>query len=292
VTGEPLDEYPAPVAGDDPATLVEEAYRWLIDASVVVHTVGEPAVVPRGPHPDEMWELGKVCADRLGLVVRLNRLARRHGVSAEDRLARPDRHFLCSGLRLASWEEAIVAEALSGVFWRLFFESFMNSAEVEIDGVVRELWTASQQFIRYGQARLAQLVGGDGAPAVEAAVDRWLPVALAWADEVPPALDAAWLAAGLRTRSNDEVRGDLQEELAMALQANDLPVPAACAGLLGAPEVRWVDLTERADPAGQSLRPATFAFSDRTTGRPTAAGPTAAGPNADGSPTIGPPGDR
>jgi 1,2-phenylacetyl-CoA epoxidase catalytic subunit len=286
VTGERLDDDPTPAAGRGSAALVQEALRWLIDASVVVHTIGEPAVVPRGPHPDEMWELGKVCADRLGLVVRLNRLARRHGVSVEDRLARPDRHFLCSGLRLASWEEAIVVEALSGAFWRLFFESFMNSAESELDEIVRELWTASQQFIRYGQARLAQLLGGGG-PVVEAAVDRWLPVSLAWADEVPPPLDAAWLAAGIRTRSNDEVRGDLHEELAMSLQANDLSVPTACAGLLAAPEVRWVDLTERAAPAGGGLHPASFAYSERTTGRV-----TAAGPNADGTPKVAPPEGR
>lgn len=286
MTGERLDDDPTPAAGRGSAALVQEALCWLIDASVVVHTIGEPAVVPRGPHPDEMWELGKVCADRLGLVVRLNRLARRHGVSVEDRLARPDRHFLCSGLRLASWEEAIVVEALCGAFWRLFFESFMNSAESELDEIVRELWTASQQFIRYGQARLAQLLGGGGS-VVEAAVDRWLLVSLAWADEVPPPLDAAWLAAGIRTRSNDEVRGDLREELAMSLQANDLSVPTACAGMLAAPEVRWVDLTERAAPAGGGFRPATFAYSERTTGRV-----TAAGPNADRSPTVAPPEGR
>lgn len=255
-----------------PSDLLEEALHWVIDATAVVHTIDELAMVPRGPHPDEMWELGKLCADRLGLLVRVNRCSRRHGVTVEERLARPDRHFLCSGFRLASWEETVVVEALLGPFWRLFFESFLNSADGPLDELVRDLWTASQGFIRFGQARLSQLLAADdGSVAVAAALERWLPVSLAWADELPPALDAAWRAAGIRSRSSDDVRRDLHDELAMYLQANDLPVPESCASVLGPPEVRWVDLSDRTAPAPGGLRPATFAFSERMTGRVTAA---------------------
>jgi hypothetical protein len=266
---------PAPV-DDAPVDPLEEAFRWVIDATAVVHTINQVAVVPRGPDPDEMWELGKLCADRLGLLVRVNRCSRRHGVSVEERLTRPDRHFLCHGLRLASWEEAVVVEGLLGPFWRLFFESFLNSGDDALDELVRELWTASQGFIRFGQARLAQLLAPGESVAVEAALERWMPVALAWADEVPPGLDDTWRRAGIRSRSSDEVRRDLHDELAMYLQANDLPVPASCQHALEPPEVRWVDLSERAAVPPGEFRPATFAFSDRMTGRVTAAAPTGA----------------
>jgi len=273
VTAEGTDRNPTPEDAA-PLDLLAEGFQWVIDATAVVHTIDQVAMVPRGPHPDEMWELGKLCADRLGLLVRVNRCSRRHGVTVEERLARPDRHFLCSGFRLTSWEETVVVEALLGPFWRLFFESFLNSADGHLDELVRELWTASQGFIRFGQARLSQLLAdGDGSVAVPAAVERWLPVGLAWAAEVPPALDAAWRAAGIRSRSNDDVRRDLYDELAMYLQANDLSVPESCASVLGPPEVRWVDLSDRPAPVPGGLRPATFAFSERVTGRVTAAAP-------------------
>jgi 1,2-phenylacetyl-CoA epoxidase catalytic subunit len=272
-------------AGDTPADLLGEAFRWVVDATAVVHTINQVAIVPRAPHPDEMWELGKLCADRLGLLVRVNRCSRRHGVTVEERITRPDRHFLCRGLRLTSWEETVVVEGLLGPFWRLFFESFLNSADDALDELVRELWTAAQGFIRFGQARLAQLLAPGESAAVEAALERWMPVALAWADEVPPALDAAWRGAGIRSRSSEEVRQDLHDELAMYLQANDLAVPASCQHALGPPEVRWVDLSERGVPPGE-FRPATFAFSDRMTGRATAAAPTI--PPAATDPAQGP----
>lgn len=262
--------------------LLEEALAWLADATLVVHTGGEPRVVPSAPDANEMWELGKLCSERIGLFVQVCRVARRHGCAPRDHRERhPDSHFALGGNTMRSWDEVMIFEAVVGPFFRLFYESFMPSADAELGALAQTLWRGSQSFIRFGQARVSrEMARGERVGELQLALDKWLPLTLELLDEVPDQLDLDWRLAGLRTRSNEQVRSDYTEEIATYLRAAELDVPLTCSHEIQEVDVRWVGEEVAAVPKREDrlLRPATFAFSERTTGRGTAAAPSATTP--------------
>ena len=63
-----------------------------------MHTIEEYRVVPWGPNADEMWELGKLTSERLGVLLKVYRAGRRYGLALEERPHEPDRHFMLDGL--------------------------------------------------------------------------------------------------------------------------------------------------------------------------------------------------
>src|SRR5205814_6424249 len=148
--------------------------EWIADAALVVHTIEEYRVVPWGPNADEMWELGKLTSERLGVLLKVHRSGRRYGVDLEGRRSEPDRHFLLDGLTTKSWHDVIVFEAVVGPFFRVFLESFFRSSVPEVNTLVRELWEESQRFIRFGQARMARAMENGERAEIEAAVEKWL----------------------------------------------------------------------------------------------------------------------
>ena len=271
---EESDQDEVSVLESDENTLLLAALEWIADASLVVHTIEENMVVTWAPNPDEMWELGKLCSERIGLTLKVNRLARRHGCDLEQRFTEPERHFLLGGGTVKSWHEAIVFESVVGPFYRLFFESFFRSGDAAVDKLVRELWQESQRFIRFGQGRVALAMAQGQQSEIGEAVEKWLPAALAALSEVPDALDEAWRDAGLRTRTTADVRKDYLEEIATYLNANDLDVPERLRHAVRDAEVAWVGAeVAGGGRRGGPVRPATFAFSDRFR-RPPSDGPS------------------
>jgi|GEM_PF-4087813 len=244
--------------------LVPTVLEWMADATSVVHTIEEYRVVPWGPNADEMWELGKLTSERLGTLLKVHRVGRRYGLVLEDAGSRPERHFLLDGLTAKSWHDVIVFEAVVGPFFRLFLESFFRSSVADLDGLTRDLWTESQRFIRFGQARTARALAGGDRVELQSALERWLPAVVRALGEVPADLDETWRLAGLRTRTSDQVRQDYLDEIATYLQGNDLEIPAAVADAVCEVEVKW--LGEEVAGGGRRDRPlkaATFAFTDR-----------------------------
>jgi 1,2-phenylacetyl-CoA epoxidase catalytic subunit len=280
---------PAPAEGEAaPADeeLFLETLRWLADATLLVHTVEETRVIPIAPRADDMWELGKLCSERMGLFQKVNRVARRHGERFEGRERDAGRHFLLGGARVLSWEEALTVEVIVGPYFRLFFESFLRASNVELAETAKVLWYESQPFIRFGQARIARSIetGGSTEP-FQAAVDKWLPAAIGLLDEVPATLDRRWAEAGYREKPESALRSDYLEEMATYLNSTDLEVPESCLDVVPVSEVRWIgrDLG-RAESGDRPLQAATFAFSQSQTGRKTASGdgpaPSAGNPGA------------
>jgi hypothetical protein len=262
------------VEGDENLLLLA-GFEWTADASLAVHTIEENMIVSWGPNADEMWELGKLCSERIGLTLKVNRVARRHGWDLERRFCDPERHFLLGGSKAKSWHEAIVFEATVGPFYRLFFESFFRSSDSQLDALVRDLWQDSQRFIRFGQARVGLAMSQGQESDIAEAVEKWLPAALGALSEVPDSLDEAWQASGIRTRTANEVRKDYLEEIATYLKGNELEVPERLRDAVCEAEVNWVG-TEVAGGGrrGGPVQPATFAFSDRLRGqRPDSAQP-------------------
>lgn len=275
---EPDDAPPAPPSGGQGAPgegeLFLETLCWLADATLLVHTVEETRVIPIAPRSDDMWELGKICSERMGLFQKVNRLARRHGRPLEGRERDPGRHFLLGGTRATSWEEALVVEAVVGPYFRLFYESFLRATRGELVEIAKVLWYDSQPFIRFGQARIARSIeaGGSTAP-FQAALDKWLPAALGALDEVPEALDRRWAEHGYREKPEAALRSDYLEEMATYINATDLDVPESCLDQVPVSEVRWVGRDLSSAPSGdRPLQAATFAFSQNQTGRRTASG--------------------
>ena len=250
---------------------VETALEWFSDAAAVVNHTGEAPFVPSAPDADSMWELGKLCSERIGLIVTVNRAGRRQGIALDAR-TELDRHFLLRNTQIKTWPDVLVFEAIVGPFFRLFFESFFRSASADLDALAHELWEHSQRFIRFGQAHLAKALGGPGHRELEEALERWLPAVLGALDEVPADVDASWTASGLRTRSVEQVRTDYVDEIITYLHSNELEVPAAVAEQFKPIEVKWLG-TEVGGAARQSepLQPAGFFFTDRLSGRSTAA---------------------
>jgi hypothetical protein len=245
-----------------------EALSWLADAASIVQTSGELKVVPWCPTPDKMWELGKLCGDRLGLYQKVNRVARQYGQSLESAPADRPRPFLLGGVQVTSWAEVLVLEAVVGPFYRLFYESFLRSSDQDIAELADALWRGSQLFIRFGQAELAIALGEDPEP-FQAAVDTLLPAALGLLDETPAELDRSWLAYGYREKPNASIKADYTEEIATYLNAADLEIPKTCRDAFPEPEVRWVGENFASTRRTGPLRQATFAFSQKSTGRET-----------------------
>jgi 1,2-phenylacetyl-CoA epoxidase catalytic subunit len=266
----PVDARPAERDDD----LFVETLRWLADATLLVHTVQETLVIPIAPRADDMWELGKLCSERMGLYQKVNRLARRHGEAFEGRERDTGRHFLLGGTTVSSWEEALVVETVVGPYFRLFYESFLRSSDTELADIAKVLWYDSQPFIRFGQARIARVIetGGSTAP-FQDALDKWLPPAIDLLDEVPTALDRRWTEQGYREKPDSALRSDYLEEMATYINATDLETPDSCLDLMPPAEVRWIgrDMSP-AVRSGQPLQAATFAFSQNQTGRATASG--------------------
>jgi 1,2-phenylacetyl-CoA epoxidase catalytic subunit len=277
VAAQPADEtHTAAPAGetDTHEQLFFETLCWLADATLLVHTVEEARVIPIAPRADDMWELGKLCSERMGLFQKVNRVARSHGRPLVGRERDASRHFLLGGNKLTSWEEALVTEVVVGHYFRLFFESFLRASNEQLGELAKTLWHESQPFIRFGQARISRvLAAGGDIDAFQAGVDKWLPVVVDLLDEVPDDLDARWANAGYREKPNSAIRSDYLEEMATYLNATDLEVPASCCDVVPVAEVRWVgaDITP-ARTGGRPLQDATFAFSKKQTGRDTVSG--------------------
>jgi hypothetical protein len=247
--------------------LVPSVLEWVTDATLVVHAIEEYRVVPRGLNADEMWELGKLTSERLGLLLKVYRIARRYGLAFEDRKEEPHRQFLLDGTKVESWHDAVVFEALVGPFFRLFYESFFRSVSSDVDALVRDLWEEAQRFIRFGQSRMAAALGRDERLEIEAAVEKWLPIAVHALGEVPADVDGTWVASGLRTRTSSEVRQDYLDEMATYLNANDLEIPPAMRDAVREVEVRWLGLEVAGGGRRDGpVRPASFAFTDRLRG--------------------------
>lgn len=255
--------------------LVADAFRWIADATLLVHTVEELRVVPFAPRADDMWELGKLCSERMGVYQKVNRAARSASIPIAGRERDRSRHFQMGGRAVASWVEALMVEVVVGPYFRLFFESFLRSSDQRVADLAHAAWQDSQPFIRFGQARIARAMeAGDAEAEFQAALDRWLPAALELLDEVPGDLDEAWLAAGIRDRTNDVIREDYLEEMATYVTATDLAVPAECEDQLPEPVVRWTgdELAPLGNPP-TDLQTATFAYSKARSGRDTASAP-------------------
>jgi hypothetical protein len=262
-----------------------ETLLWLGDATSIVQASGQLKVVPWCPTPDKMWELGKLCGDRLGLFQKVNRVARQHGRPLETFDAGRVRHFQLGGEQATSWPEVLVLEAVLGPYFRLLFESFLRSSDREIAALADSLWRASQLFIRFGQAEIAIAIGDDP-PMFQAAVDKLLPVAVALLDETPPDLDLWWLEQGYREKPSSAIRSDFTEEIAAYLNGADLEIPKVCRQAFREPEVRWVgENFASSRVASGPLSPATFAFSDKKTGRRT----VSAAESAEPTPATAPP---
>lgn len=263
-----------------PATEAEDLYleslRWLADATLIAQTIEEARVVPIAPTSDDMWELGKLCSEHMGLSQKVNRAARAAGISFAGRERDDSRRFLLADKKVTDWYEALVVEAVVGPFFRLFYESFLRGSEPRFTALVKTLWAESQPFIRFGQARIARVIESGGSiEKFQAAVDKWLPVAVALADEVPDELGERWLAAGYWEKPYSALFADYTEEMATYINATDLEIPESCVDAIPVAEVRWVgeDIAPRTS-TGRPLAPATFAFSKRSTGRDTASAPT------------------
>lgn len=252
------------VAVETDDRLVPMVLEWIADSALVVHTIEEYRVVPWGPNADEMWELGKLTSERLGVLLKVYRAGRRYGLSLEEGAVLAERNFQLDGLTAKSWHDVVVFESVVGPFFRLFLESFFRSSVAEVDGLSRELWEESQRFIRFGQARMARALANGERAEVQTALERWLPAVVRALGELPAELDESWAAYGLRTRTSEEVRQDYLDEIATYLQGNDLEIPPAVADAVREVEVKWLGL----EVAGggrrdRPLKAATFVFTDR-----------------------------
>lgn len=256
------------------AGLYLEALEWLADATLLVHTTAEARVVPTAPHARDMWELGKLCSDRMALFQKVARSARAAAHPLSTRHLDESRQFLFGGATAESWHEVLLVEAVVGPYFRLFYESFLRATHPGLAGLAKELWADSQSFIRFGQARVARAMAAGESDQIQAALDKWLPLAIELLDEVPEHLDEGWGAAGHRDRSNALVRSDYLEEIATYLAATDLDTPDACLDTIPVAQLRWVgeDISPPARSPGP-LTDATFAFSQTATGRATASVP-------------------
>lgn len=275
-------ETTAEPAGEE---LFHETLQWLADAALVVHTVEEARVVPNAPCSEDMWDLGKLCSERMGLYQKVNRLGRSRGRPLAGRERDLTRHFMLGRQRAKSWEDVLVLEAVVGPAYRLFFESFLRCSDAALAALAKDLWHQSQVFIRFGQVRLARAIGsGDirsgGETALESfqsAVDTWLPHALGMLTEVPSDLDKRWVATGYREKRSSEITSDYADEIATYLNACELEIPASCRDELEVPEVQWVGARFASSHGPRDgLKPAVFAFSKRETmvGRPRRDGST------------------
>jgi 1,2-phenylacetyl-CoA epoxidase catalytic subunit len=244
--------------------LAPSVLEWMADAALVVHTIEEYRVVPWAPNANEMWELGKLSSERLGILMKIYRAARSYGLAFESRAEQPDRHFRLDGVTAKSWHDVIVFEAIVGPFFRVFYESFFRSSAADVDTLSRELWEESQRFIRFGQARTARAVAAGERADIQAALEKWLAPAVGCLGEVPVDLDEAWQSSGLRSRSSQQVRQDYLDEIATYLQGNDLEIPDAVRDAVREVEVKWlgVEVAGGGD-RDRPLKPATFAFTDR-----------------------------
>lgn len=254
------------------ADVAPSALEWIADAALVVHTIEEYRVVPWGPNADEMWELGKLTSERLGVLLKVYRLARGYGLAFETRAAQPDRHFLLDGSKAKSWHDVVVFESVVGPFLRVFYESFFRSSAADLGKLARELWEESQRFIRFGQARMAKALAVGERTEVEAALEKWLPLTVHALGEVPSELDQRWQETGVRSRTSEQVRQDYLDEIATYLQGNDLEIPVAMREAVREVEVKWLGV----EVAGggrrdRPLKSATFAFTDRLRQAPPAA---------------------
>ena len=251
-----------------------ETAEWLADAALLGHTTGEVKVVPRCPTADDMWDLGKLCSSRMGLYQKVARTTRRHGRRLDARVDDPNRHFLLAGQQVSTWEEVLVLEAVVGSYFRLFAESFLRSSDLDIAEVAKAIWHESHLLIRFGQSRLARCIsdGGAGLDAIQAAVDKLLPMAVELLDEVPADLDQRWAAVNLRQKSNAAVQTDYLEEMATYLTSADLDIPLSCVGAIPVAEVVWLGSDFASTRSGGALKDATFAFSEKSTGRRTFSG--------------------
>lgn len=262
-----IDLIPDEILVLDANDLIASVLEWMIDATLVVHTIEEYRVVPLGPNADEMWELGKLSSERLGLLQKAYRAARRCGLAFDERQDRSGRHFLLDGNKAESWHDAVVFEAVVGPFFRLFYESFFRSASSDIETVARELWDQTQQFIRFGQARMATALGREQRTEIEAAVEKWLATAIHALGEVAADVDDAWVASGLRTRTSSQVRHDYLDEIATYLIGNEVEIPRALRDEVQEAEVKWLGLEVAGGGRRDGpLRPASFAFTDRLRG--------------------------